>query len=199
MISFEGLYSRQCPKTLNGSDPLKSSKATNTPTLDEILNIIGRIQSKFMVGSFIWEVRIAMDNNIKKRLTLALAQQLEALKIEIHLAEAMARAAVREVCDTNICDKCHGTGQANSRKYAKLFECRKCEGKCRTVKTQAELLRWINNELPGEFVITKEVWQRKLYDIYMDCVNELHCSAGDARSYGKSLLRKIDNEYEGVD
>jgi hypothetical protein len=196
MMNFELLYSRQCPKSLNAE---QSPKGAKLMTLDEILNVISRIQSKFMVGSFVWEVRVALDYRIKRRLIAAMAQQLEALKIEIHLAEAMASAAVREVCDTNICDKCHGTGQAYSRKYAKLFECKKCEGKCRTVKTQAELLRWINNELPGDFRITKEVWQSRLYDVYMDCVNELHCSAGDAQAYGKSLLRKIENEYDGVE
>ena len=104
----------------------------------------------------------------------------------VELASAMAECAVHEVCDTHICDKCHGTGSVYSRKYSKIFECKRCSGVGRVIPTDATLLKRINAELCAP--IDKAEWQKRHYDHYMDAVDTLHTHEKQAAQYARHLL-----------
>lgn len=196
MISIERLYSRQCPKSLNAEQTPKGAKPL---TLDDILNIIGQVQHKHMIGSFVLDARIALDEVARARLVGALQCQLVSTGVVDTLAFAMAETAVHEVVDTCRCDKCKGTGQSYSRKYNKLYECKRCAGTGRNIPTHDSLAAIINSLMPAGEHIAQRDFQKRYYDTYMDCVNALHSAAGDASRYAKELLRAIETEWCEVD
>lgn len=196
MISVERLYSRQVPKSLNAEQTAKGAKPL---TLDDILNIIGRVQHKHMIGSFVLDAKIALDTVARGRLVGALQCQLVSLGIFDALAFAMAETAVHEVIDTCRCDKCKGTGQSYSKKFTKFFECKRCTGTGRNIPTHDNLAKMINALLPVSLRLEQRDFQKRYYDFYMDAVNALHSAAGDASRYAKDLLRAIEGEWAEVD
>ncbi|WNO60429.1 hypothetical protein [Rheinheimera sp. MMS21-TC3] len=196
MISIERLYSRQVPKSLNAEPTPRGLVAL---TLEDILNIIGRVQSKHMIGSFILDARIALDKKAQNRVVLALQSQLQHGGMNEHLALGLATTSVAEVCDTNICPKCKGTTKAYSKRYDKLFECSRCNGVGRIILTHDQLYKAINRFMPADQKLTQVEFQRKHYDNYMDCVNELHIEAGNASKWAKELLRRIETNWSGVE
>jgi hypothetical protein len=196
MISIERLYSRQCPKSLNAEQTPKGAKPL---TLDDILNIIGQVQHHHMIGSFVLDAKIALDQVARARLVGALHCQLISTGIVDALAFAMAETAVHEVVDTCRCDRCNGTGQSYSRKFNKFYECKRCNGTGRNIPTHDSLAAIINSLMPDGEHIAQRDFQKRYYDAYMDCVNALHSAAGDASRYAKELLRAIETEWCEVD
>ena len=196
MISIERLYSRQCPKSLNAEQTPKGAKPL---TLDDILNIIGQVQHHHMIGSFVLDAKIALDDVARARLVGALHCQMVSTGIVDALAFAMAETAVHEVVDVCRCDKCKGTGQRYSRKFNKFNECNVCRGTGRNIPTHDSLAAIINSLMPAGERIAQRDFQKRYYDTYMDCVNALHSAAGDASRYTKELLRRIEGDWSGVD
>lgn len=196
MISIERLYSRQCPKSLNAEQTPKGAKPL---TLDDILNIIGQVQHHHMIGSFVLDAKIALDTSARNKLVGALHCQLISTGLNDALAFAMAETAVHEVVDTCRCDKCNGTGQSYSRKYNKFYECKRCNGTGRNIPTHDSLAAIINSMLPTDLRMSQRDFQKRYYDHYMDAVNALHSSAGDASRFAKELLRAIEGEWVEVD
>lgn len=192
MISIERLYSRQCPKSLNAEQTAKGAKPL---TLDDILNIIGQVQHHHMIGSFVLDARIALDEVARARLVGALQCQMVSTGVLPELAFAMAETSVHEVVDTCRCDKCKGTGQSFSKKFNKFYECKRCNGTGRNIPTHDSLASIINSLMPAEMKLSQRDFQKRHYDQYMDCVNALHSAAGDASHYAKELLRRIENDW----
>ncbi|MBV2128177.1 hypothetical protein [Arsukibacterium indicum] len=197
MISIERLYSRQCPKSLNAEQTPKGAKPL---TLDDILNIIGQVQHKHMIGSFVLEVRIALDMAIRKKLVRALTTGfMQYDGVSDGLAASMAEQAVSEACDTNICKKCKGNGHLFSKLQSRYNECKPCDGIGRIVRTSANLHKTIMKPLESYDRMKQVDWFKAYYLIYRDAVNELNYAAGDASRYAKELLRRIDGNWSGVD
>lgn len=197
MISIERLYSRQCPKSLNAEQTLNGARPL---TLDDILNIIGQVQHHHMIGSFVLEVRIALDMPIRARLARALTSGFRQYDgISDGLAASMAEQAVSEACDTNICKKCKGNGHLFSKKQNKFNDCKPCDGIGRIIKTSDNLHKSIMRTLEPHDKMTRVDWFKAYYLIYRDAVNELNYAAGDASRYAKELLRRIEGDWSGVD
>lgn len=193
MISLERLYSRQCPKSINAEQTPRGAKPL---TLDDILNIIGRVQHKHMVGSFVLEVRIALDMSIRKRLVAAVT---EGFKQHDHISDGMAAAmaeiAIQETCDTSLCKKCNGTGVSFSRKQAKVNNCKSCEGTGQRRRTKCHLHKNIMDLLEPYDRMSKTDWYAHYYKIYLDATNELNYAASDAAGYAKKLLRQLEETW----
>ena len=194
VMSIERLYSRQVPKSLNAEPTIKGARPL---TLDEILNIIGQVQHKHMVGSFVLEIRVAMDTVIRKRLVRALTSSfMRHDGISDGLAAAMAEQAVSESCDANICPKCKGNGHVFSKKQNKFNECSRCGGVGRIVKSSVNLHKSIMSMLEPYDKMSRADWYKAYYLTYQDAVNELNYAAGDAASYAKKLLRQMEDYFD---
>ena len=196
MISLERLYSRQCPKSLNAEPSPRGFKSLQ---LDEILNIIGQVQHKHLTGSLVLDAQIALDKTARAKLVGAIHANLVYDGLNDTLAFAMAEAAVHEVCDTCICPKCEGTGQAFSKRYNKFFECKRCAGVGRIIPNIDALYRSINSMLPAELKLTQQEFTKRHYDQYMDVTDSLHVAASEAARYAKELLRRIEENWCDVD
>lgn len=188
-MTVERLYTRQVPKSVTGSE-LMFKKSAKPMTGEDVLGILGQIQHAHPVGARILDAKISQDQTARAKLVGALTAKLVSMGKAVELASAMAECAVYEVCDTHICDKCHGTGSVYSRKYSKVFECSRCNGVGRVIPTDATLLKRINAELGAP--IDKAEWQKRHYDHYMDAVDTLHRNERQAAQYARHLLDMAD-------
>jgi hypothetical protein len=195
MISLERLYSRQCPKSLNAEPSPRGFKSLQ---LDEVLNIIGQVQHHHPIGSLVLDVQIAQDKTARAKLVGAIHANLVHDGLNDALAFAMAEAAVHEVCDTCICPKCKGAGEYYNRHYKQIRECKRCSGVGRIIPGRDALYQSINSMLPAELKLTQAEFEKRHYDQYMSATDILHSSAGDAALFAKSLLRRIEQEWQAA-
>jgi len=185
-MSVERLYSRQCPKSITG-DPIMFRKSVNPMTGEDVLGILGQIQHRQPIGALILDAQIAQNVNARARLVSALNALFQfEMKKPAQLAFSMAEAAVHEVVDTCICNKCHGTGQVFSRKFSKFFECSVCSGVGRIIMTEKQIVKSINLNLSEP--ISAQNWQKNHYDHYMKAVDTLHRHAADAGRCAREIL-----------
>tara|TARA_B100000700_G_scaffold161345_1_gene178669 strand:- start:32617 stop:32871 length:255 start_codon:yes stop_codon:yes gene_type:complete len=84
MMSVQALYTRQTPKCING-EPLSSG-----PSLigyDEVLAIIGQVQSKYHVGSTVLDAQITQNkqaaDSLRQAITASLSQQIDPVKPQL--------------------------------------------------------------------------------------------------------------------
>lgn len=184
-MTVERLVARQAPKSITGSE-LMFKKSANPMTGEDILGLLGQIQHREPIGALILDAQIAQDKTARAKLVGALQATLASSGKSDDLAYAMAEAAVHEVCDTNICKKCHGTGQLLNRNAAKMVQCYRCEGVGRIILTEAALLKSINQHLVER--LSKQEWLRKHYDDFMSAVDTLHRHASNAGRCARALL-----------
>lgn len=184
-MTVERLFTRQVPKSITGSE-LMFKKSAKPMTGEDVLGILGQIQHAHPVGARILDAKISQDQSARAKLVGALTAKLVSMGKAVELASAMAECAVHEVCDTHICDKCHGTGNVYSRKFSKLFECNRCSGVGRVIPAESTLLKRISAELGA--AIDKAEWQKRHYDHYMDAVDTLHANEKSAAQYARYLL-----------
>jgi RecJ-like exonuclease len=185
VMTVERVYTRQVPKSITGSE-LMFKKSANPMTGEDVLGLLGQIQHREPIGALILDAQIAQDKTARAKLVGALQATLAAMGKGDDLAYAMAEAAVHEVCDTNICRKCHGTGQVYSKKFDQVNHCNKCEGVGRIILTEAALLKSINQHLTQP--LAKQDWQRRHYDDFMGAVDTLHRHASNAGHCARMLL-----------
>ena len=185
VMTVERVYTRQVPKSITGSEQM-FKKSANPMTGEDVLGLLGQIQHREPIGALILDAQIAQDKTARAKLVGALQATLATMGKGDDLAYAMAEAAVHEVCDTNICSKCNGTGQVFSRRYSKFSECSKCDGVGRIILTEAALLKSINLHLAQP--LTKQDWLKRHYDDYMDAVDTLHRHASKAGICARGLL-----------
>lgn len=185
VMTIERLVARQAPKSITGSE-LMFKKSANPMTGEDILGLLGQIQHREPIGALILDAQIAQDKTARAKLVGALQATLAAMGKGDDLAYAMAEAAVHEVCDTNICKKCNGTGQLLNRNAAKMVQCYRCEGVGRIILTEAALLKSINQHLVDR--LSKQDWLKRHYDQYMDAVDTLHRHASNAGHCARALL-----------
>lgn len=185
VMTVERVYTRQVPKSITGSE-LMFKKSANPMTGEDVLGLLGQIQHREPIGALILDAQIAQDKTARAKLVGALQATLAAMGKGDDLAYAMAEAAVHEVCDTNICHKCHGTGQVYSKKFSQINQCNKCEGVGRIILTEAALLKSINLHLAQP--LAKQDWLQRHYDSFMDAVDTLHRHASNAGHCARVLL-----------
>lgn len=191
MMSIQMLYSRQCPKSLNG-DPSMFRRGPNGVTNEEILAIIGRVQAECHIGSTVLDAQIARSEHAASLLRQALTSTLSS-KVDADLAKALAKAAVIEVCESPVCGRCKGTGLFH-RKGEGLVECSRCHGVGNHIPSQRELHRLVNSALPEDKRMSRDTFVKKHYETYMEAVDTLHSEAGEAAKFAKSILRKMEDE-----
>ena len=196
VMSIERLYSRQVPKSITG-DPSMFKRGMNSLTLDEVLNILGQIQHKHPVGALILDAQIAMCKEARKTIARTMQGYFRSQGYSEPMAKGLAEMVTHEKCDTHICPKCHGTGESYSKRHNKLFECKRCSGVGRIIKTELQLLKQLNSMQPTGEKITMVEFKRKHYDNYMIGVDKLHQAEWHARKFARHLLETLEIEMAG--
>ncbi len=192
MMSIERLYSRQAPKSTSCEAQVRSGGRALI-TNEEVLAIIGRVQGKFHIGSLVLDAQIARSEHASALIRQALTSTYINKELDADLAKSLANAAVIEVCESSVCDRCKGSGLFH-KKGEGFVECSKCHGAGNHIPSQRELHRLVNHALPEEKRMSRDTFVRKHYDTYMDAVDTLHQEAGEAAKYAKSILRKMEDE-----
>jgi len=168
-------------------------RSVNAITSDEVLSILSKVQSKHPIGNAVLDAQIALDPMARRLLTKTLTAALTYEKYDSDIASAIAEVAVMEVCDSNVCPMCKGTGEYIKQGEG-VVQCSRCNGVGSFILSNRALHKMIVNLLPEEKRFCRDTFRRKWYDIYMSAVDKLHQSAGDASSYAKKILRKIEDQ-----
>jgi len=193
MMSIERLYSRECPKSLTG-EPTKPG--LNPMTSADILNILAQVQHHEPVGNMILQAKIQLDKNSRSKLVQAFTAWLHHDKsINILMSPIIAENAIHEVCDTCICNKCHGNGEVIYKKERKLVTCSKCQGVGRIIMTTKQLYLTVNKQRPGDNKITYEQFNELYYPVYMNAVDRLHVAESAAKRFAHEVMDRLEKDW----
>lgn len=151
-----------------------------------------------MVGDAVLNARWAGSESHKRKLISAITQMMVELdKFPEQVAVNLASMAVEEVAGTSRCERCKGTGELFSRKQNKYNPCKACHGVGQISPTHDALLKNLNKgirAIGSDLKISEQDWSSKYYDKFMDYVDELHKSAGDAMRFANNLLKALQQE-----
>jgi hypothetical protein len=168
-------------------------RSANAITSDEVLAILSKIQSKYPIGNAVLDAQIALDPMARRLLTKTLSAALTHQKYDIDISKAISEVAVMEVCDSNVCPRCKGTGE-HVKQGEGVVQCSRCNGVGNFILSNRALHKMIINLLPEDKRFSRDTFRRKWYDIYMSAVDKLHTSSGDASGYAKKILRQIEDQ-----
>ena len=192
MMSIERLYSRECPKSLTG-EPTKPG--LNPMTSADILNILAQVQRHEPVGNMILQAKIQLDKNSRNKLVKTFTAWLHHDKsINILMSAIIAENAIHEVCDTCICDKCKGNGEAIYKKERKLVTCTKCQGVGRIILTTKQLYLTINSQRPSDNKMTFEQFNELYYSVYMDAVDRPNVAESAAKRFAHEVMDRLNKD-----
>lgn len=195
MISIERLF---CLISQQGIR-LESVSGRGVMNTQEACHIIGRVQEREPTGVKVIEATVIDSPLARVALAKAAAAGLATLTCDGEPVFSPLEAghlgvmAVQEVTGSRRCGKCKGVGFTISRRYGnRPFECRRCCGNGTEQLTAAMLRRKFAKAVGRE--VTEQEWDQRIYGRYMDVVDLLHRSAGDAEAACKRILRLIQAE-----
>ena len=201
-MSSAELFVRQTPKTVMALLDARGGEAVITN--DVALALLARCRQRHPIGSDVMEAKVVDSLPAKKRIAKALLRHIgqnlsrfpkleAAANKTMALYRALCAMAVHETTGTQICKTCKGRGEVLSRRYAKLFECKRCKGVGRISPTHGELLHALHEALMDDGVqLTDQQWQRIWYDAYMQLVDHLHQTEAEAKD---ELTRMLKQEF----
>lgn len=186
VMSIEHVFVRQCPKSaaLNGGSVFRGS--ANPLKLADILVVLGYVQRTEPIGSMVLNAQITNDKTDRQRLVIVMTGFLRSKAIPRELANALAEAVVHEVCDTNTCSKCKGTG---FRPGSSTEVCSKCEGIGREQKSERAIVRYVNRYLTTQ-TMSRHAFRERWYQPYMEAIDRLNVEANNAVHAVRARLKE---------